>query len=51
MWEVADEMRIFQHEFYKEFLAKKPRGRDVEADAEGAELPREKLYNVEEEVD
>jgi len=30
-----------------EFLAEKPRGRDVEADAEGAELPDEKIYNVE----
>ena len=36
-----------QSEFYKEFLAEKPRGRDVEADAQGAELPGEKIYNVE----
>ena len=37
---------VIQSEFYKEFLAEKPRGRDVEADAEGAELPDEKIYNV-----
>ena len=36
-----------QYEFYREFLAEKPRGRDVEADAEGAELPDEKIFNVE----
>ena len=33
-----------------EFLAETPKGRDVEADAEGAELPDEKIYNVEGEV-
>jgi len=38
---------VIQSEFYKEFLAEKPHGRDVEADAEGAELPDEKIYNVE----
>ena len=38
---------VIQHEFYKEFLASTPRGRDVEADAEGAELPEEKIYNIE----
>jgi hypothetical protein len=38
---------VIQSEFYKEILAEKPRGRDVEADAEGAELPDEKIYNVE----
>ena len=37
---------VIQHEFYKEFLAEAPRGRDVEADAERAELPREKIYNI-----
>jgi acyl-CoA dehydrogenase len=40
---------VIQSEFYKEFLAAKPKGRDVEPDAEGAELPDEKIYNVEEE--
>jgi acyl-CoA dehydrogenase len=38
---------VIQSEFYKEFLAEKPCGRDVEADAAGAELPDEKIYNVE----
>ena len=38
---------VIQSEFYKEFLAEKPRGRDVEVDAEGAEFPGEKVYNVE----
>jgi len=37
-----------QSEFYKEFLAETPKGRDVKADAMGAELPDEKIYNVEE---
>ena len=40
---------VIQSEFYKEFLAAKPKGRDVEADAEGAELPDEKIYNLPEE--
>jgi len=40
---------VIQSEFYKEFLAAKPKGRDVEADAEGAELPDEKIYNLSEE--
>ena len=35
---------IIQHEFYKEFLEKSPTHRDVEADAEGAELDGEKVY-------
>jgi hypothetical protein len=30
-----------------EFLAEKPQGRNVEADAEVAELPEEKVHNVE----
>ena len=38
---------VIQSEFYKEFLFGKPQGRDVEADAEGADLPGEKIYNVE----
>jgi hypothetical protein len=38
---------VIQSEFYKEFLAGKPKGRDVEADTEGAELPDEKIYNLE----
>ena len=41
---------VIQHEFYREFLIKTPRGRDVEADAEGAELPEEKIYNTEGEL-
>ena len=36
---------VIQHEFYREFLAGKPQGRDVEADARGAEFPEEKEYN------
>lgn len=35
---------VIQHEFYKEFLETPRQGRDVEADAEGAELPGEKIY-------
>jgi hypothetical protein len=35
---------LIQHEFYREFLAAPPPGRDVEADAAGAELPDEKVY-------
>ena len=38
---------VIHSEFYKEFLAEVPSGRDVEADAEGAGLPDEKIYNVE----
>jgi hypothetical protein len=38
---------VIQHEFYKEFLAEKPRGRDVEADTVGADFPEEKVYNIE----
>ncbi|NOY99071.1 MAG: acyl-CoA/acyl-ACP dehydrogenase [Chloroflexi bacterium] len=36
---------VIQHEFYKEFGTLPPRGRDVEADALGADLPGEKIYN------
>jgi len=36
---------VIQHEFYREFLAEKPTGRDVEADARGMEHPEEKEYN------
>jgi alkylation response protein AidB-like acyl-CoA dehydrogenase len=35
---------IIQHEFYKEFLAAPAAGRDSEADAAGAELEGEKVY-------
>ena len=35
---------VIQHEFYREFLATAPRGRDVEADAAGAEFSAEKVY-------
>ena len=36
---------VIQHEFYKEFLSKKSSSRDIEGDAEGADLPDEKIYN------
>lgn len=36
---------VIQHEYYREFLAKKPAGRDVESDALGVEYPEEKEYN------
>ncbi|MDD5563786.1 MAG: acyl-CoA/acyl-ACP dehydrogenase [Thermoanaerobaculaceae bacterium] len=36
---------VIQHEFYRHFLAQKSTGRDVEADAAGAALPDEKVYN------
>ena len=36
---------VIQHEFYKEFLGAAPGGRDVEADAEGADLEGEKIYD------
>ena len=35
---------VIQHEFYKEFLAAKGGGRDVEGDAENAGAPGEKIY-------
>jgi acyl-CoA dehydrogenase len=35
---------IIQHEFYREFLAHPPSSRDVEGDAEGANLEGEKVY-------
>lgn len=35
---------IIQHEFYREFLETPSKIRDVEADAEGAELQEEKVY-------
>jgi len=41
---------IIQSKSYKEFLVEKPKGRDVEADAEGADLPDEKIYNLSEEL-
>jgi hypothetical protein len=41
---------VIRSEFYKEFLAETPRGRDMEADAQGAELPGEKIFNVEGEI-
>jgi alkylation response protein AidB-like acyl-CoA dehydrogenase len=37
---------LIQHEFYREFLAASARGRDVEADAPGADLVEEKVYSV-----
>ncbi len=36
---------VIQHEFYRHFLAQKSTARDVEADAAGAALPDEKVYN------
>ena len=39
---------VIQHEFYKDFLAQKLKSRDIEKDAEGADLPDEKIYNDEE---
>ncbi len=36
---------VIQHEFYREFAKKPPRGRNVEADAAGAEFEEEKEYN------
>jgi acyl-CoA dehydrogenase len=36
---------VIQHEYYREFLAEKPAGRDVESDARGVEHPEEKEYN------
>jgi alkylation response protein AidB-like acyl-CoA dehydrogenase len=41
---------VIQHEFYKEFLAETPTGRDVEADTVGADFPEEKIYNLPEEI-
>ncbi len=38
---------VIQHEFYKEFLANPPKGRDIEDDAEGSDLTEEKVYNDE----
>jgi acyl-CoA dehydrogenase len=35
---------VIQHEFYSEFLAATPQGRDVESDAEGAAFSEEKVY-------
>ncbi len=39
---------VIQHEFYKDFLTQKMKSRDTEADAEGADLPGEKIYNDDE---
>jgi alkylation response protein AidB-like acyl-CoA dehydrogenase len=36
---------VIQHEYYRELLAGKQKGRDVEADAQGAKYPEEKEYN------
>jgi acyl-CoA dehydrogenase len=38
---------VIQHEYYKELLGDKKSGRDLEADAIGADLPDEKIYNEE----
>ena len=40
---------VIQHEYYKELLGEKKGGRDIEADAIGADLPDEKIYNEEDE--
>lgn len=46
IWTGTNEImnQVIQHEFYKEFLETSPKGRDVEMDAEGAELDGEKVY-------
>jgi alkylation response protein AidB-like acyl-CoA dehydrogenase len=36
---------VIQHEYYREFLAETPAGRDVESDSLGVEFPEEKEYN------
>ncbi len=36
---------VIQHEFYREFAKRSPQGRNVEADAAGAEFEEEKEYN------
>lgn len=36
---------VIQHEFYKQFLDRKSQARDIEGDAEGADLSDEKIYN------
>jgi hypothetical protein len=36
---------VIQHEFYRQFLNQPQVGRDVEADASGAGLAEEKVYN------
>ncbi len=49
IWTGSNEIMdlVIQHEFYKEFLERKPTGRNIENDAEGAYLPDEKIYNDE----
>lgn len=51
IWDFNKEIMnlVIQSEFSNEFLAAKPKGRNVEADAEGAELTDEKIYNLPEE--
>ena len=39
---------VIQHEFYREFLANPPKGRDVDLDSMGVEYPEEKEYNDQE---
>jgi hypothetical protein len=36
---------VIQHEYFRELLAEKITGRDVELDAHGVEYPEEKEYN------
>jgi alkylation response protein AidB-like acyl-CoA dehydrogenase len=36
---------VIQHEYFRELLAEKPSGRDVESDSLGEEFPEEKEYN------
>jgi hypothetical protein len=36
---------VIQHEYFRELLAEKQTGRDVESDARGVEYPEEKEYN------
>lgn len=42
---------VIQHEFYRQFLQEKPRARDVEADAAGAQFAEEKVFGDEGVVD
>jgi hypothetical protein len=45
IWTGANEIMdlVIRREFYKEFLAEKPHGRDVEADAEGRSYRRRRF--------
>jgi len=36
---------VIQHEFYRDFLTRPFKGRDIEGDAAGAEFSEEKVYS------